>query len=269
MIVAGWADGYRNNSFRTVAELAQARCPAPAAGRTVGARRPDDGDARAADRLRRRDGARGSTAGCAAGRRAHEDGCDVFVRTSTRPEPDLDLHEGYWVRLPIVPPRSKRTLDARPGPGRLVVRPGRRHRAWIDCAGHLPWGLSGDQRLDDARSLTWDFDAAERPRRRPPGGAAAACRPTSRWPRSRSSCATSSPTAPRRWSPAARLDLAYRDGVHGAAGAAGAGRGVRRRGRPRRLRLRVGRGPTARVSIAGSDWPNTVAPAGAGDPDRS
>jgi hypothetical protein len=31
--------------------------------------------------------------------------------------------------------------------------------AWIDCAGHLPWGLSGDQRLDDAASLTWTWDA--------------------------------------------------------------------------------------------------------------
>jgi hypothetical protein len=32
--------------------------------------------------------------------------------------------------------------------------------AWIDCAGHLPWGQSGDQRLDDAASLTWEWDAA-------------------------------------------------------------------------------------------------------------
>jgi hypothetical protein len=31
--------------------------------------------------------------------------------------------------------------------------------AWIDCAGHLPWGQSGDLRFDDAASLTWDWDA--------------------------------------------------------------------------------------------------------------
>jgi hypothetical protein len=33
--------------------------------------------------------------------------------------------------------------------------------AWIDCAGHLPWGQSGDQRLDDAASTTWEWDADE------------------------------------------------------------------------------------------------------------
>ena len=40
MIVAGWADGYRNNSFRTVAELAPARRAASPAGRPVGPCRP-------------------------------------------------------------------------------------------------------------------------------------------------------------------------------------------------------------------------------------
>jgi hypothetical protein len=31
--------------------------------------------------------------------------------------------------------------------------------AWIDCAGHLPWGQSGDLRFDDTASLTWEWDA--------------------------------------------------------------------------------------------------------------
>ncbi|MEJ7706849.1 MAG: CocE/NonD family hydrolase C-terminal non-catalytic domain-containing protein [Nocardioidaceae bacterium] len=31
--------------------------------------------------------------------------------------------------------------------------------AWIDCAGHLPWGQSGDQRFDDAASVGWEWDA--------------------------------------------------------------------------------------------------------------
>jgi hypothetical protein len=31
--------------------------------------------------------------------------------------------------------------------------------AWIDCAGHLPWGLSADQRFDDAASTGWEWDA--------------------------------------------------------------------------------------------------------------
>ena len=42
------------------------------------------------------------------------------------------------------------------GPRELPVIADVGTAAWIDCAGHLPWGLSGDQRLDDARSLTWD-----------------------------------------------------------------------------------------------------------------
>ena len=56
MIVAGWADGYRNNTFRTVDAAGGAGDAAPAARRPVGARRPDHRDARAADRLRRRAG---------------------------------------------------------------------------------------------------------------------------------------------------------------------------------------------------------------------
>ena len=47
MMVAGWADGYRNNSFRTVEALRRGRRAAPAAGRSVGARRPGQRDARA------------------------------------------------------------------------------------------------------------------------------------------------------------------------------------------------------------------------------
>jgi len=92
----------------------------------------------------------------------HEDGCDVFVRTSTRPEIDLDLHEGWWVTLPTVPPVTEATLDLT-APVSLDVVPDVGTAAWIDCAGHLPWGLSGDQRLDDERSLTWEIDTPPAP----------------------------------------------------------------------------------------------------------
>ena len=44
----------------------------------------------------------------------------------------------------------------------LVVRPDVGTAAWIDCAGHLPWGLSGDQREDDAHSLTWEWRTPSR-----------------------------------------------------------------------------------------------------------
>ena len=104
MIVAGWADGYRNNTFRTVARLAAQGTPhrllaGPWAHADPTTAMPGpriDFDAELAgwfDHWLR-------------GAGTHEDGCDVFVRTSTRPEPDLDLHEGYWLRLPSVIPHS-------------------------------------------------------------------------------------------------------------------------------------------------------------------
>ena len=81
---------------------------------------------------------------------------DVFVRTSTVPEPDLDLHEGYWVTGPWPPAGAESSTVPLEGPRSLDVEPDVGTAAWIDCAGHLPWGLSLDQREDDARSLTWD-----------------------------------------------------------------------------------------------------------------
>jgi hypothetical protein len=47
-------------------------------------------------------------------------------------------------------------IEARPP---LQVRADVGVDAWIDCAGHLPWGQSGDQRHDDAESLTWEWSA--------------------------------------------------------------------------------------------------------------
>ena len=102
--MAGWADGYRNNTFRTVERLAAQGTPhrllaGPWAHADPTTAMPGpriDFDAELAgwfDHWLRGTG-------------THEDGCDVFVRTSTRPEPDLDLHEGYWLRLPSVPSRS-------------------------------------------------------------------------------------------------------------------------------------------------------------------
>jgi len=92
----------------------------------------------------------------------HVDRLDVFVRTSTRPEIDLDLHEGRWVTLPSVPPVTHAALDLA-APVTLTVAPDVGTAAWIDCAGHLPWGLSGDQRLDDERSLTWEVEPPPSP----------------------------------------------------------------------------------------------------------
>ena len=166
MIVAGWADGYRNNSFRTVAELARHGVPhrllaGPWAHADPATAMPGpriDFDAELAawfDHWLRGTG-------------EHEDRLDVFVRASTRPEIDLDLHEGRWVTLPSVPPVTEAALDLA-APVTLTVAPDVGTAAWIDCAGHLPWGLSGDQRLDDERSLTWEVEPPPSPVVGPPG----------------------------------------------------------------------------------------------------
>ena len=135
------------------------------------------------------------------------------------------------------PGRHPVALD---GPRSLPVVPDLGTAAWIDCAGHLPWGLSGDQRLDDARSLTWDVDAAGRPGRRPPAGDGSGSAPTRRPPRCRSSSATSSPTAPPRWSPAARSTSPSATASTAAPSPLVPGEEYDVVARPRRVRLRVG-----------------------------
>jgi predicted acyl esterase len=245
MIVAGWADGYRNNTFRTVAGLGEAGTPwrllagpwahADPATAIPGPRIDLDAEMVAWwDRwLRgREDG-------------PWEDRADVFVRTSTVPEPDLELHEGFWVSGPWPPPRSVHELVVE-GERSLVVEPDVGTAAWIDCAGHLPWGLSTDQRLDDARSLTWEWDAQP--------------------------LVVGQPAVTLRVSASAELASlsvklcdVFPDGTsalitRGTLDLAGAGPSVS-------LLLdacayRPDPGHRLRLSVAGADWPNTIAPPG-------
>ena len=165
MIVAGWADGYRNNSFRTLEELRRHGVPHRLLAGPWAHVSPETGlpgpridlvvemVAWWDHWLRGRDV-------------AVDDGLEspavtAFMRSSTRPEPDLDTYEGRWIReewpCPRVEPREL-PLESR---GPYVVRADTGVDAWIDCAGHLPWGQSGDQRFDDAASTTWEWDAEE------------------------------------------------------------------------------------------------------------
>ena len=159
MLVAGWADGYRNNSFRTVAALREAGVPHRLLAGPWAHADPDHRDAGAADRPRRGDGAVVRPLAARHAARAHQDGVDVFVRGSTRPAADLDLHEGRWIRDAWPSPAAGSTVGPWPDPASLQVDPDVGTAAWIDCAGHLPWGQSGDQREDDARSLVWEWAA--------------------------------------------------------------------------------------------------------------
>ena len=158
LIIAGWADGYRNSTFRTVAGLGAAGTPwrllaGPWAHADPTTAMPGpriDLDTEMASWFDR--WLRGTA------QEEWVDRADLFVRTSTVPEIDLDTHEGYWVSGPWPPAEPSTTTLDLDGPRSLRVEPDVGTAAWIDCAGHLPWGLSGDQRDDDARSLTWDLD---------------------------------------------------------------------------------------------------------------
>ncbi len=260
MLVAGWADGYRNNSFRTVAALAAAGVPhrllagpwvhADPTTAYPGPRIDLDTELAAWwDRWLRGTG------------QPHEDRVDVFVRASTRPEPDLDLHAGRWVSDRWPAPSSWSEARDLPGPRTLVVDPDVGAAAWIDCAGHLPWGLSGDQREDDDRSMTWEWPAdgevllgQPRVRLRVSADAPAASvsvKLCDVFPDGTSALVTRG-----------SLDLAFRDGVH-----APADRTPLAPGEVYDVEVLLDAcayepapGQRLRLSVAGSDWPNTAAP---------
>ncbi|MFC4784793.1 CocE/NonD family hydrolase [Nocardioides sp. MAHUQ-72] len=262
MLVAGWADGYRNNSFRTVAALAGQGVPhrllagpwahADPTHAMPGPRIDLDTEMAAwFDQWLRNPSLEESGA-------AYESHCDVFVRSSTRPEPDLDLHEGHWLRLPSVPPTRPHAVPL-DGARSLPVVPDVGTAAWIDCAGHLPWGLSTDQRTDDVRSLVWDTD--------PPDGVLIG------QPRVRIRVSADAPAAslsvklcdvfPDGTSAlVARgtLDLAFRDGVHGTPSPLVPGEEHDVVLHLDACAYTWAPGNRLRVSVAGSDWPNTVAP---------
>jgi predicted acyl esterase len=159
MIVAGWADGYRNNTFRTFAAL---RCPkrllvGPWSHMSPAASLPGPRVDLVSELIR----------WFARWLRDERNGIDeeppivVFARRSTRPAPDLARVRGEWRAEPVWPPERlvERVLRP-PGAGQdtIEVRGDTGVRAWNSCAGRLPWGLPDDQRTDDALSLTYDWD---------------------------------------------------------------------------------------------------------------
>jgi predicted acyl esterase len=256
MLVAGWADGYRNNSFRTVAELARHGVP----------HRLLAGPWAHADPTTAMPGPRiDFTAELVAwfdhwlrGAGDHEDRLDVFVRRSTRPEVDLDLHEGRWVTLPSVPPVTEATLDLT-APVTLDVAPDVGTTAWIDCAGHLPWGQSADQRVDDERSLTWEV---EPPVQAVVGHPVFRARLWATEPAASISVKLCDvfPDGTSALVTRGSLDLAYRDGLHRPPSPLVPGHEVEVEVVLDACAYEWTPGNSLRVSVAGADWPNTVAP---------
>lgn len=327
MLVSGWADGYRNNSFRTIEALESLgvparllagpwvhadpttaypgpridldvemaawwdhwlrpgvaagtsagdparpvltdRVPPPQTSHTDGLDAPlstasADSTGRAGDRGAPQDARPADervpppgTSNGASGARA-----DLFVRTATRPAAFLDQHQGYWISDTW--PSERTRWETRPfaGPRTLPVRADTGTAAWIDCAGHLPWGLSTDQREDDAHSLTWDWPAAGevvigQPRLR--------IRLSADQPLASVSVKLNDvfPDGASALVSRGSLDLAYRDGLHAPNVPAPLAPGE-----AYELALDLDAcaygfepGQTLRVAIAGTDWPNTVAP---------
>ena len=257
LIVAGWADGYRNNSFRTVAELARHGVPhrllaGPWAHADPTTAMPGpriDFDAELVawfDHWMR-------------GRGTHDDRCDVFVRSSTRPSVDLDLHEGSWLTLPSVPPVTEATLDLT-APVSLEVIARRRHRR-LDRLRRPPALGTLRRPAPRRRALAHLGDRPSAGTRRRSSGAAGPGLGDDARQRSLSvKLCDVFPDGSSALVTRGTLDLAYRDGVHGSPSPLVPGREYQVEVVLDACAYRWTPGQTLRVSVAGSDWPNTVAP---------
>ncbi len=164
MLIVGWADGYRNNSFRVVEQYVRNGLPwrmlaGPWVHKSPERARPgpnidDDVEVLAFfDHHLRGAPAPGAPP------------AQIYVRRPVHPEPDLVFHPGRWVDADTWPPPGARRLvfaSARRGVEHLAVVGDVGVAAWNSCGGGLPWGQPLDQRVDNARSLTWEWPVAER-----------------------------------------------------------------------------------------------------------
>ena len=168
MLIVGWADGYRNNSFRVVEQYERNGLPwrllagpwvhkAPSRARP-GPNVDDDVEIIAFFDAHLRGGQGPASAPG-----------QVYVREPVVPAPDLAFHPGRWVDVEGWPPPGARRLrwrSDRSGIEQLRAEGDVGVAAWNSCGGALPWGQPLDQRADNARSLCWDWriDDADGPR---------------------------------------------------------------------------------------------------------
>jgi hypothetical protein len=85
-----------------------------------------------------------------------------FEQQSTRPGPARETVNGRWRSAPgwPLPGATERALALGEGTASYEVIPDVGVAAWNSCAGSLPWGQPADQRFDDPASLTWEWPAA-------------------------------------------------------------------------------------------------------------
>ncbi|MDH3292864.1 MAG: CocE/NonD family hydrolase [Acidimicrobiia bacterium] len=172
MLIAGWADGYRNNTFRVIEQyqrngLSGWRLLAgPWVHKSPERARPGPNIIDDTEIIAFFDEHLGG--GPAAGGFP----ATVYVRRPVEPEPDLEHHPGRWVGFVHWPPPELKWLALEPSTSvdtgrsdnvgaavdRLVVRGDVGVAAWNSCGGGLPWGQPLDQRHDNARSLVYDWD---------------------------------------------------------------------------------------------------------------
>ena len=170
MIVAGWADGYRNNTLRTFEQL---RCPTrlvigPWAHASTDISLPGPNVDLVPEMIRWWD----------RWLKDEDNGIDreppivLFAQRSTRPGATRPEMRGAWRYEPTWPADRLRpttlalsdaSTDAPAGDGGdvLDVRGDVGWTAWISCAGQLPWGQPDDQRPDEAFSLSYTWPALE------------------------------------------------------------------------------------------------------------
>ena len=159
MLVAGWADGYTNIALRGFAALT---CPkrlllGPWSHMSTQTSLPGPHIDLVPELIRwfrrwLRDEDNGIDA---------EPPIAVFARRSTRPAPDLAAMRGDWRAEVSWPPSrlTERTLSPTgAGSDEIEIRGDVGRAAWISCAARLPWGQPDDQRLDDARSLVYEWE---------------------------------------------------------------------------------------------------------------
>ncbi len=162
MIVAGWADGYTNIALRAYEAMS---CPrrvivGPWAHMSTATSIPGPHIDLVPELIRwfsrwLRDERNGVD---------EEPPIAVFVRRSTRPAPDLAEVRGEWRSEPTWPAERLRPQVLRPegdDVDRIAVRGDVGTAAWISCAGKPPWTLPDDQREDDTRSLSYDWEPLE------------------------------------------------------------------------------------------------------------
>ena len=169
MIIAGWADGYRNNSFRTFEALT---CPkrlifGPWAHASTDTSSPGPNHDLIPEHLKWWDHwLKGVDNGV-----DREPPIVLYAQRSTLPAPDRREVRGEWRWEPTWPPGRLVPTDVElahaaanrdgDGPDELTIRGDVGWTAWISCAGAMPWGQPDDQRPDEIHSLTYTWAPLE------------------------------------------------------------------------------------------------------------